>query len=110
MEDQVPNVRSDCACVAAAPLGWPVVPDVKIRSERSSGSTAAARAADDRGIDALARLQEVVQSGHGHGPRRQRRRTSPRSFVAQEDDARQVAGVLARQHGRVVGARGSRAR
>ena len=64
----MPNVRSDCACVAAAPLGWPVVPDVKMRSERSSGRTAAARAAETGGIDALARLQEVVQACHGQVP------------------------------------------
>ena len=69
MEDQVPNVRSDCAWVAAAPLGWPVVPEVKMRSETSSGCTAAARAADDRRIDVLAGLQEVVQAVHRHrGP------------------------------------------
>ena len=45
MEDQVPNVRSDWAWVVAAPLGCPVVPDVKMRSDTSSGPTAAARAA-----------------------------------------------------------------
>ena len=37
MEDQVPNVRSDWAWVAAAPLGCPVVPEVKMRSDTSSG-------------------------------------------------------------------------
>src|SRR6516164_6499788 len=45
MDDHVPNVLSDCAWVVAAPLGWPVVPEVKIRSETSSGWTACARAA-----------------------------------------------------------------
>ena len=45
MDDHVPNVRSVCACVATAPLGWPVVPEVKMMSETSPGWTPAARAA-----------------------------------------------------------------
>ena len=38
------NVRSVCAWVVIAPFGFPVVPDVKMMSDTSSGPTASARA------------------------------------------------------------------
>ena len=103
MDDQVPNVRNDCACVAAAPLGRPVVPEVKMRSETSSGSTAAARAAVTPASTRLAGLEEGRQARH-RPPVCARARTRRGTLVAQEDRARQVAGVLARQQARVVGA------
>ena len=89
MEDQVPKVRNDWAWVAAAPLGWPVVPEVKMRSDRSSGRTAAARAAVVGRVDTLARSQEGVQPGQRHPaapcrwpPSSRRRRMRARSPVS----------------------------
>ena len=100
MDDQVPNVRSDCAWVAAAPLGWPVVPEVKMRSERSSGCTAAARAALVAGSTASPAARNASSPVNGTAATEVGRLT----VVAQEQHAGQVAGVMAVEHGRVVGA------
>ena len=97
----MPNVRSDCACVAAAPLGWPVVPEVKMRSETSSGCTAAARAADTAGSTSSPACKKASRPvGRDRGPGGRVARLL--AFVAQQNDACQVAGVLTGQHGRVV--------
>ncbi len=68
MEDQVPNVRNDWAWVAAAPLGWPVVPEVKMRSDRSSGRTAAARAAIVAGSTPSPAARKASSPMRGTGP------------------------------------------
>ena len=101
IDDHVPNVRSDCAWVAAAPLGCPVVPDVKMRSETSSGCYGGGACRRLGRIDTLASPEERAQFRHWHragavgaGP----------VVVAQKDDAGQVGGVLSGQQGRVVGA------
>ncbi len=103
MDDQVPNVRSDCACVVVAPFGRPG----GARGEDEVGDVVGL----DRGgpgggrgrIDRVAGREEVGETRDGPAVG-SGVRTARRALVAQEDGASQVAGVLARQHARVVGA------
>ena len=86
MEAHVPNVRKDCACVVAAPFGWPVVPEVKIRSDTSSGCTASARAAvSDGSTEApAARNSSSPVIADASGPSWRPR--CPAILVAKKDD------------------------
>ena len=102
MDDHVPNVRSVCAWVAAAPLGWPVVPEVKMRSETSPGSDLGGPGRGHRGLDAVARRAGIRPARPPASPAA--RRCPRHALVAQQDDAAEPSGVLPRQHGRVVGA------
>ena len=83
MDDQVPNVRSDWAWVVAAPLGWPVVPEVKMRSETSSGCTAAGPCRGRRRRStcspAARKLVQAEDRGTAAGPPRRRPSPSSRS-------------------------------
>ena len=74
-----------------------------MRSEMSSDRTAAARAADVGRIDPFAGREERVEARDGDRDAASLG-TSVVVLVAQEDDAGQVTGVLARQQGRVVDA------
>ena len=102
MDDQVPKVRNDCG-VAAAPSDGPWCPRWKMRSETSPGPTAAARAAVTPASTPppASRKAARVVSGRPSAPVS---RTGRGTLVAQEDRARQVAGVLALQEARIVGA------
>ena len=103
MDDQVPNVRRDWAWVVAAPLGYPVVPEVKIRSETSSGWTSAALAAVVEGMTdcPAARNSRSPTTGTRDGWRARR---GGLCAVSQEDDPTQRAYVLFLQQRGVVGA------
>ena len=102
MDDHVPKVRSVCACVVAAPLGWPVVPEVKMRSETSSGCTRRGPGRGHGGLDA-GRPRRGSRPDRRPAPRQTPRWPSPPSS-RNRTMRPQRAGVLPRQHGRVVDA------